>query len=636
MKKYFLIKKTNFIIFIIITVIVILFDLYKAANASFTHDESFSFLHYVHRSFMDIISYKDPTPNNHILNTLLMKLSEALFGASELTFRLPNILAHLLFLIFTFKMIDRVCNKNFIFAFILLNANPYLLDFFSLARGYGLAIGLMSASLYFYCRYLENSKTQNHIFSLVFIGLASLANFALLNVFLILILAHNIFLFFIERKPLSLKSLWQGNNINLIAVVIISFILYEPLRKIFNDILTDFGGQTGFWKDTVESLLSRSAYCAPYEKYIVIVWQLFIITFFLLFVLRCGKYFSDRNSINLTQKFVLLFGLFIFFLIVSSIIQHQLFGTPFLNGRFALFIYPLFILMSIFIFADLWNSSLKYLIRGFLFFISLVFLLHTCYMINASSCYEWAYDSNTKNAVNKIKEIYEKNATYNRKIAVRNTWFYEPTINFYKTIYSMNYLERSTRDIINTNADFIYTVATDTININNFSNFFFVVCKFEDTKSILFKKKNNSKENCIQRIGDFEKKEVNRVTVHLKAANNKYLCANKSLNNFVVANRDKASLWETFTLIQFENNGCAIFAYDNHFLCAEINKQKEITATRANVSTWETFTIIELGDNFVSFKAVNNKYLSFDEKTFQIFAKGDSIGKQEKFELITK
>ena len=147
---------------------------------------------------------------------------------------------------------------------------------------------------------------------------------------------------------------------------------------------------------------------------------------------------------------------------------------------------------------------------------------------------------------------------------------------------------------------------------------------------------NNIDKRLIQTINDFGKREINRKLIHLKATNDKYVCADKTLNNFVVANRDNAWLWETFTLIQFENNECAILAYDNHFLCAEIDKQNEITATRANVSTWETFTIIELGDNYVAFKAVNGKYLSLDEKSLQLFAIRDTIGRMEKFKLLMK
>ena len=99
------IKRVNLIVFVLITIALVVFDIYKAAHASFTIDESDTYLHWVNSSFMDIISYANPGTNNHILNTLLMKLFQALFGTSELILRLPNILAHILYLIFSFKKV---------------------------------------------------------------------------------------------------------------------------------------------------------------------------------------------------------------------------------------------------------------------------------------------------------------------------------------------------------------------------------------------------------------------------------------------------------------------------------------------------------------------------------------------------
>ena len=70
----------------------------KANMASFTHDESFTYLNYPHQSFIDIISFNDWYTNNHILNSLFIKYSEQLFGNSELALRLPNLLLLLVYM----------------------------------------------------------------------------------------------------------------------------------------------------------------------------------------------------------------------------------------------------------------------------------------------------------------------------------------------------------------------------------------------------------------------------------------------------------------------------------------------------------------------------------------------------------
>lgn len=132
------------------------------------------------------------------------------------------------------------------------------------------------------------------------------------------------------------------------------------------------------------------------------------------------------------------------------------------------------------------------------------------------------------------------------------------------------------------------------------------------------------------------KKEKSKKNIQLIAFNNKYVCADGSLNHTVIANREVASTWETFSLILFENKECALQAYDGHFFSVEPEKQNEITATKEIVNAMETFKMIELDNGFVAFKAANGKYLSLDEKTMEIKASGETIGNKEKFHLFIK
>ena len=148
---------------------------------------------------------------------------------------------------------------------------------------------------------------------------------------------------------------------------------------------------------------------------------------------------------------------------------------------------------------------------------------------------------------------------------------------------------------------------------------------------------NSTIQNNAPKINNVpNKKEIGRKIIQLKSTNGKYVCSDGGLGNIVIANRDSAFGWETFTLILFEKNECAILDYNNKFFCSDLSNQNEISATRDNVANWETFTIVELKNNFVAFKATNGKYLSVDEKSFRLFATGNSIGKQEKFEMVIK
>ena len=68
---------------------------------SLTHDEALTFARYVPYPIWQIVKYDMPhlDPNNHILNTLLTKLSTSVFGTQEWALRLPNSLAFLVYLL---------------------------------------------------------------------------------------------------------------------------------------------------------------------------------------------------------------------------------------------------------------------------------------------------------------------------------------------------------------------------------------------------------------------------------------------------------------------------------------------------------------------------------------------------------
>lgn len=609
-------KKTNRIIFCISVIALLVFDLYKAYHSSFTHDESYTYLYYVNTGVMDIISYKDYFTNNHILNTLLMKFFQALFGSSEIVLRLPNILAHFLYLFFTYKLFDRYCAKSFIVFFILANANPYLLDFFSLARGYGLAIGLMSAGLYYYCRYIESQKQRYHVFSFAFIAVASIANFALINVLLILILVHNIFEFFIFHQRISMKNIWKANRVNLLIAFLLLIIVYEPIRKILKYKLLDFGGIDGFWTDTVGTLVNSFSYHSNYGNVISVVLKVFIIFISLLFVLRSILLFSGKAEINLTQKVFLFFGMILFLIVLSSNVQHLLFGTPFLMDRFAVFLFPLFIFLSSFLIFDSWYSKYKYLIRSLLFLLAVMFFCHTAYSINTSRYYEWEYDMNTKKMLQELNQIRPKTKSH---ISLGITWFFDSAINFYRKKLQLDWLNEVGREGLKAENDYYYISESD---INKISpNEIKIIKCYPHTKNYL-----------LQNLRKIQSVKL----VQLKAVNNKYVCVDGMLNDTVIANREIASIWETFSLIIFVNGECAIKGYNEHYFSMGSSQKNEISAVEKTGSSVITFTLVPFDADYVAFKAANGKYLSFDEKTLKINASGKYISDKEKFKMINK
>jgi hypothetical protein len=126
----------------------------------------------------------------------------------------------------------------------------------------------------------------------------------------------------------------------------------------------------------------------------------------------------------------------------------------------------------------------------------------------------------------------------------------------------------------------------------------------------------------------------NKINFNLKGGNGNFISADETINNNLIANRNKPGLWETFSLYQLDDKTIIMNSHANKFLSCELNSKEEISATRQEIGAWEIFKLVELPDSLIAIQAINGKYLSLDEKTNIIFAKSSTIGKNEKFKLI--
>lgn len=105
-------------------------------------DESYTFLAYVNGSFRSLFEYS--APNNHVLNTLLIKFFSLFFSPSPASIRFPAFLAGVATIILTF-FFSRSLNKNQvsgILAAITTAIFPYLILYSTNARGYSLIVAL--------------------------------------------------------------------------------------------------------------------------------------------------------------------------------------------------------------------------------------------------------------------------------------------------------------------------------------------------------------------------------------------------------------------------------------------------------------------------------------------------------------
>ncbi len=456
--------KPGTIIIVITGVMVFLYIAEKSSVASFTHDESFSYNHYVSQSFLDILSNKGAYTNNHILNTLGVKYSEMLFGSSEFALRLPNLLLFLVFLIYTVLLLKRLNPVISCCIFIVLATNSVLMDFFGLARGYGMSIGFMTMSLYHLITSFEHKRDKNLVLFNLAGLLAILSSFTMLTYYVAALLVYNIIRFAETHFNRNVKfNFITANRTNLLCLIPIILILYEPIRRAIKFNTLNFGGKQGFISDSVTSIVynilpgmqlnALQLFCMK-MIIILVLWGSFALI--LLNTLKSLKNFLDQNrSWIIVNMIFLIIG-------AETILQFDLLKTDYLIGRFALFLLPLFVL------------NLGYLLdflshgKGRCFFISILVVaailsgLHFYRNRNFTDCSEWGYDSETKNAVLALIADQKKDPIQGHKVKVGINWLFEPTMNFYKSTKKLSWLTPLDRIGLTGGDDYAYIFLADT------------------------------------------------------------------------------------------------------------------------------------------------------------------------------
>ena len=158
----------------------------RAVRVPFTYDEAATYLRFISTDVLSLFSF--PVATNHILNTLLTKGAYLIAGSQDWALRLPNVVGYAAYAVFSIQILRRITSPLIAFSgFMLLNSNPYVLEYFALSRGYGLSLALMLGSLAYLFRFMERPAPSTDgdgliLRALLLAGAAVAASFTLLNV----------------------------------------------------------------------------------------------------------------------------------------------------------------------------------------------------------------------------------------------------------------------------------------------------------------------------------------------------------------------------------------------------------------------------------------------------------------------
>lgn len=186
--------------FLVFSAVIFIFLLFKAALQAFSHDEAATFFHYIHKeNFWPWFAHWDA--NNHILNSASAWVFYKFFGYNLFWIRLPNVLSFLLYAYFVFRtshFLKNILSKYF-FQVALLTP-IFLLDFFTLCRGYGMSVAFLWGAIFYLVLFFQTTKTKHAFKFFILITLAVWANMSLLNNYLIFIAAYLFYLLFVAHS----------------------------------------------------------------------------------------------------------------------------------------------------------------------------------------------------------------------------------------------------------------------------------------------------------------------------------------------------------------------------------------------------------------------------------------------------
>jgi len=106
------------------------------------------------------------------------------------------------------------------------------------------------------------------------------------------------------------------------------------------------------------------------------------------------------------------------------------------------------------------------------------------------------------------------------------------------------------------------------------------------------------------------------LTLALKGANGKYVCADLGLGGRLVCNRTDVGPWEKFKFIRIggTSNTYAIIAANGKFVCHDRGQDNILVANRSNVGEWERFRLFDNG-GVINLLSSDGKWLTLTNST---------------------
>ncbi|MEJ6736122.1 MAG: hypothetical protein QNK84_03680 [Flavobacteriales bacterium] len=427
LEKYGRFKSVSKNTLFIVPSLLLIYVLVRAFNVSFIIDEAMSYDILLNKPYyFKALIFDDShfyIANNHVLNTLFGYISYYTLGDSPFAFRIFNVLAFVVYSYYSVKIIKLFSKSRMsaIIGLVFLFLNPFMLEFFSLYRGYGLSLACASGLIYNFSKYcFEEQELKFVVRGTAFSVLAIYANFALLiPVFIVQILC----LVFINKSIKVTEILKRKETLIFIlsAIFLIpavsNILILSELKELY------FGGDSSFVNDTLNSFVEYTLYSKNELDRIVLTVTIVLMVLYALF-------FSKSKEL-LYITFVII-GLAIFPTVLNFLLE-----TKFVIERASLYVIPFFGIFFMVLYDNyLKQKWIKVVLSFMLIFLTVSAVKKSIKSYNINTTTTWRTDSNNKDVLIDVLELNNNNS-----FSLAVFWVFEDVTKYYAERYSLKQLQ---------------------------------------------------------------------------------------------------------------------------------------------------------------------------------------------------
>jgi hypothetical protein len=383
-----LLRQPLFLFHVLAVIALSIFIWRHAFNMDITYDESYSF-----RLIRHQFRAMPGSPNNHWLNSFFMKLFNLLFGDEPGYLRLHSITSFPFFAHGIYRLTPFIRNRAAQFTFYCIAIfNPFVLDFFSLARGYAMAVTFQVWAILFLIQAASNIFSYRQWLKIIIVSAFSIAA-NLSYVYTVIGMTGVFFLHCIAANDIWSWFLNKHKRIiSLLFVLLILFSIADMLViKLYN---TDMDIENhGFVNSLFYSFWSSSLYFSRHESMALLLSYGTLMAITLSVLYFTVKYIYHRKS-NAGLIAAVIVGI----IFILNLIFHFLFKVPYFEHRWAIQWY-IPGLLSIHAAVSEWLISAKrfsIVQYGISALTGIIVIYHCVQNSNTQLCYAWSYQAGNK------------------------------------------------------------------------------------------------------------------------------------------------------------------------------------------------------------------------------------------------